>query len=139
MISSTSSNGSCRWAKRFGNSYYQYAYSVATDSNDNVYITGDISYKVKFGTVEHYTGTSSTSRRNMYLASFTRDGVFRIYGEGKLSKEVSLKQGESMSWPNRAPVSQQTSTRPDSIHGTITCTHSAVKRADPCRSFSGLT
>jgi alpha-L-fucosidase 2 len=29
----------------------------------------------------------------------TQDGVFRIYSEGRLSKDITLKRGQSLTWP----------------------------------------
>jgi len=50
-------DGSYLWAKQFGDLYGDYAYGVAVDKNDNVYVTGQYQGTINFGGVS----LSSTS------------------------------------------------------------------------------
>ena len=48
-VAAYSLSGTYQWAKRFGNGWPSYAYSVAVDSNSNVFVTGAFQGTVDFG------------------------------------------------------------------------------------------
>jgi hypothetical protein len=68
-------DGTVLWAKQFGvrATTDEYAYSVAADQGDHVYVTGN--YRSKMG-IENDTLTNSGSFATMYLAKYSPTGTY---------------------------------------------------------------
>ena len=60
------SSGNQTWLKQFGTDGYEYAYSVATDTGGNVYVTG--------GTTGIFAGNTNAGGWDVYLAKFDGSG-----------------------------------------------------------------
>ena len=54
FIASLDSQGNWRWAQGMGGSYYERGRDVAVDAQERVYVTGEFSYQIDFGSTSHY-------------------------------------------------------------------------------------
>ena len=70
-VAAYSSSGTYQWAKRFGNSFPNYAYSVAVDGNSNVFVTGAFQGTVDFGKGP----LTSTGGYDIFVAKFSSSGA----------------------------------------------------------------
>jgi Secretion system C-terminal sorting domain/Beta-propeller repeat len=79
FIQKLDSNGNFLWAKNIaGTSYYDEGTSIATDSTENIYITGYFSDSVDFdpGTGVHLEVTSGWSDANIFVLKLDPNGNF---------------------------------------------------------------
>ncbi len=70
LIAKYNSNGVFQWAKKAGGNLGDYAYAVAVDSHDDIYLTGSFFGNAIFGT----TGLSSRGLNDIFLAKYDTDG-----------------------------------------------------------------
>lgn len=82
FISKYSSNGTCQWAQRIWGTASDEAYSIDSDINGNVYITGSFtSPTLNFGS---FTSISNFALRDAFVTKLDKNGSFKwvnkIYG-----------------------------------------------------------
>lgn len=77
FVTSFTSAGQFRWAFRFGNSYNDWAYSVATDTSSNIYVTGKFRYTVDFDPGAGVNSRSASGVADGFVASYDSSGNFR--------------------------------------------------------------
>lgn len=84
LIAKYSNAGVLQWAKQAGGSFGNYAYAIATDSQNNIYVTGSF-----YGTA-HFENDSITSHgaSDIFLAKYDSDGNLQwVINEGGSSQD----------------------------------------------------
>jgi len=77
FVSKFTENGSYLWTQTWGGIEGDYAFTVATDLNGNVYIGGQFSDTVDFDPTDGEDIRTSNGKADMYLTSLGPDGAYR--------------------------------------------------------------
>ncbi|MBC87956.1 MAG: hypothetical protein CMB12_01535 [Euryarchaeota archaeon] len=73
-IASLDSQGNWRWSQGIGGSYYERGRGVAVDAQERVYVTGEFSYQVDFGSSSQYNYYSYDYWG--FIAQYSSTGVY---------------------------------------------------------------
>jgi len=70
FVAKLDSSGNWLWAKKAGGAYYDYGYSIATDSSGNCYLSGSFDWTASFGT----TTLTSSGSYDIFVAKLDSSG-----------------------------------------------------------------
>lgn len=114
------SAGILNWAKKAGGHGTDYGYSITSDDNDNLFITGGIEKEGYFDTIQQVTFNNSYDRTDAFIAKMTSSGDF--VWVNTFGANLSSAHGEQIKFNNdqlffAGRFTKSVNLNGDTIHG----------------------
>ncbi|WP_165822216.1 SBBP repeat-containing protein [Hymenobacter edaphi] len=118
----TAATGTWQWASKSGGTGYGYGVRLATDASGNVYVAGNFSGTLTFGTATVTTGSSTSSFSEVYVAKLNPSGQWQWASKAGGSSD-DMVQGIAVDAAGNAFVAGSFRS-PTAAFGTLTLTNS---------------